>query len=158
MYLLSVWESPADFSGGQENGNSANGLHLQAEGGSAKDGTTKGSQHVSPKADKDGSTKGSAEADKDGSTRAGNKEGSTRGAKEGSTRSGKALSQTRKSVNLDSKGPLPKLFWLSEKPVCSFYGHTGDVLDLSWSQTKVHSDKLAAFGLCSEWLFIYATC
>lgn len=90
--------------------------------------------------DKEGSTKGSkdgsSEVDKDGSARGG-KEGSTRGGKEGSTRSGKTLSQTRKSSNLDSKAPLPKLFWLSEKPVCSFYGHTGDVLDLSWSQTKV---------------------
>lgn len=129
----------ADLSGGQENGNSANGLHLQGDGGSAKDSNVK----ASPKGEKEGSTKGgkdgSTEVDKDGSTR-GAKEGSTRGAKEGSTRGGRSSSQ-KKPSNLESKGPLPKLFWLSEKPVRSFYGHTGDILDLSWSHSKVHSDE-----------------
>ena len=127
------------MSGGQENGNSANGLNLQGDGGSAKESNVK----ASPKGEKEGSTKcgkdGSAEVDKDGSTR-GAKEGSTRGAKEGSTRGGKASSHNRKSSNLESKDHLPKLFWLSERPVCSFYGHTGDILDLSWSHSKVHSD------------------
>jgi hypothetical protein len=127
------------LSGGQENGNSANGLHLQGDGGSAKDSNVK----ASPKGEKEGNTKGTAQADKDGSTR---------GAKDGSTRDrGKASVQNKKPNNLESKGPLPKLFWLSEKPVRSFCGHTGDILDLSWSNSKVHSDKrnqgiLAHFG------------
>ncbi|KAG9452680.1 hypothetical protein H6P81_005584 [Aristolochia fimbriata] len=30
----------------------------------------------------------------------------------------------------------PTVFQLSEKPVHEFYGHSGDVLDLSWSKTK----------------------
>jgi len=144
--VLRVREFSADFSGGQENGNSADGLHLRGDVGSAKDGNVRASQHGIPKEEKEGSTKGSkdgsTEVDKDGSTR-GAKEGSTRSAKEGSTRGGKALSQSRKSNHLGSKGPLPKLFWLSVKPVRSFYGHTGDVLDLSWSQTKVLSDILS---------------
>ncbi|KAG0631305.1 hypothetical protein M758_1G242300 [Ceratodon purpureus] len=148
--VVHVWEvldhpsfSELDLSGGQENGNSANGLHLQGDGGSAKDSNVK----ASPKGEKEGSTKGvkdrSSEADKDGSTRCakegstrGAKEGSTRGAKEGSTRGGKPLSQ-KKPSNPESKGPLPKLFWLSEKPVRSFHGHTGDILDLSWSHSKL---------------------
>lgn len=136
----------ADLSGGQENSNSANGPHLQGDAGSAKESNVK----ASPSGEKEGSTKGgkdgSTEVDKDGSTR-GAKEGSTRGVKDWSTRGGKASLQHRKSINTDSKGPVPKLFWLSEKPVRSFYGHTGDILDLSWSHSKVASDKINKFWL-----------
>ena len=63
---------------------------------------------------------------------------STKAGQEGSTKGGKATGFCRrKSSNHDIKGPAPKLFWLSEKPMCSFRGHTEDILDLSWSRTQV---------------------
>ncbi len=54
------------------------------------------------------------------------------GCKPGKTSSGK-----RRSGDLSNKVPHPKLFWLSNKAMCSFRGHTEDVLDLSWSRTQV---------------------
>ncbi|CAK9863101.1 unnamed protein product [Sphagnum jensenii] len=53
------------------------------------------------------------------------------GYKPGKTSSGK-----RRSGDLSNKVPYPKLFWLSNKAMCSFRGHTEDVLDLSWSRTQ----------------------
>lgn len=109
--------SGADTWGGFDNGNAIAGLQHQG----------------STRADKEGSVKGRHE----GSTKGGDKDGSTRGERDGSTKGGKSTTQRRKSGNLDSKVPVPKLFWLSEKPKRSFRGHTGDVLDVSWSESKV---------------------
>ncbi|KAK1289068.1 hypothetical protein QJS10_CPB18g01466 [Acorus calamus] len=44
-------------------------------------------------------------------------------------------SNHRKSVSLDQIAVPEHVFALSEKPVCSFSGHFGDVLDLSWSKS-----------------------
>lgn len=109
--------SGADTWGGFDNGNSIPGLQHQG----------------STRADKEGSVKGRHE----GSTKGGDKDGSTRVERDGSTKGGKPTTQRRKSGHLDSKVPVPKLFWLSEKPKRSFRGHTGDVLDVSWSESKV---------------------
>uniref|UniRef100_A0A7I3ZZ81 Uncharacterized protein n=1 Tax=Physcomitrium patens TaxID=3218 RepID=A0A7I3ZZ81_PHYPA len=176
--VIQVWEVvdhpsvlESDISGGQENGDFDNGVHLQVNGGSVKNGSVKVGQHYSSKADKEGSTKGgkieNTEVEKDGNTKF-SKDSSTRSAKEGSTKGGKiehtevdkdgntkflkecstrgAKEGSTKGVKSPwqdlklghpHKGHLPKLFWLSEKPVCSFHGHTGDILDLSWSQSKL---------------------
>ncbi|BBN17797.1 hypothetical protein Mp_7g16950 [Marchantia polymorpha subsp. ruderalis] len=48
----------------------------------------------------------------------------------------KASVSKKKAAQGSSPTKMPKLFWLSEKPVCSFKGHTEDVLDLSWSQQQ----------------------
>uniref|UniRef100_A0A7I4F1N6 WD repeat-containing protein 44 n=1 Tax=Physcomitrium patens TaxID=3218 RepID=A0A7I4F1N6_PHYPA len=69
------------------------------------------------------------------SAKAGQDRNTTKNDNEGSTKCGKGTSRKQKSTNL-SKGPVPKLFWLSEKPMCSFKGHTEDILDLSWSQSQ----------------------
>jgi hypothetical protein len=50
---------------------------------------------------------------------------------------GKVSSVKRKSADLNNKGPNAKLFWLSNKAMRSFCGHTAGVLDLSWSHTQV---------------------
>ncbi|CAM6121484.1 unnamed protein product [Calypogeia fissa] len=42
----------------------------------------------------------------------------------------------KSSAKKSSSAKLPKLFWLSEIAICSFKGHTEDVLDLSWSRTE----------------------
>lgn len=81
---------------------------------------------------RDGSIKG----DNDGSVKAGQDRSMTKIDKEGSTKSGKGTPRKQNSSN-HSKSPVPKLFWLSEKPMCSFRGHTEDVLDLSWSPSQV---------------------
>ncbi len=52
-------------------------------------------------------------------------------------KSGKVSSVKRKSADLNNKGPHAKLFWLSNKAMRSFRGHTAGVLDLSWSHTQV---------------------
>jgi hypothetical protein len=59
-----------------------------------------------------------------------------RSTKKEGTKSGKGTPRKHKSSN-QNKGPVPKLFWLSEKPMCSFRGHTEDILDLSWSRSQV---------------------
>lgn len=69
------------------------------------------------------------------SRKAGQDSSSTRPGQEGSTKGGKATGFCRRKSSI--KGPVPKLFWLSEKPMCSFRGHTEDILDLSWSRTQV---------------------
>ncbi|CAM6016072.1 unnamed protein product [Sphagnum balticum] len=50
---------------------------------------------------------------------------------------GKVSSVKRKSADPNNKGPHAKLFWLSNKAMRSFCGHTAGVLDLSWSHTQV---------------------
>jgi hypothetical protein len=52
-------------------------------------------------------------------------------------KSGKVSSVKRKSADLNNKGPNAKFFWLSNKAMRSFRGHTAGVLDLSWSHTQV---------------------
>ncbi|CAK9212794.1 unnamed protein product [Sphagnum troendelagicum] len=52
-------------------------------------------------------------------------------------KSGKVSSVKRKSADLNNKGPHAKFFWLSNKAMRSFRGHTAGVLDLSWSHTQV---------------------
>eukprot|EP00252_Welwitschia_mirabilis_P005887 TRINITY_DN16480_c0_g1_i2.p1 TRINITY_DN16480_c0_g1~~TRINITY_DN16480_c0_g1_i2.p1 ORF type:complete len:983 (+),score=173.51 TRINITY_DN16480_c0_g1_i2:356-3304(+) len=47
------------------------------------------------------------------------------------------LAGGRKSTNLESIMLPENLFLLSEKPHCSFHGHTDDVLDLSWSKSRL---------------------
>jgi hypothetical protein len=79
---------------------------------------------------------GSFKADNDGSVKGGQDRGMGKVDKEGSTKSGKGTPRKHKSSN-QNKGPVPKLFWLSEKPMCSFRGHTEDILDLSWSRSQV---------------------
>ncbi|KAL2614095.1 hypothetical protein R1flu_025787 [Riccia fluitans] len=49
---------------------------------------------------------------------------------------GSAKTSKKKSASGSSPAKMPKLFWLSENAVCSFKGHTGDVLDLSWSDKQ----------------------
>ncbi|KAF4367131.1 hypothetical protein F8388_006439 [Cannabis sativa] len=44
---------------------------------------------------------------------------------------------SRKSLSLDHMFVPETVFALSEKPVCSFQGHLNDVLDLSWSKSKL---------------------
>lgn len=128
---------PADSSHGQEKGNFGND-------GLGKDSSVR----TSSKSDKEGSTKDdkaeSIKVDENGCTKSA-KEGTTKGAKEASLRGGKTSSQPTKAGHSD-KDPLPNLFWLSEKPMCSFQGHTGDILDLSWSQSKVY------FGIPSSFV------
>ncbi|KAK1266290.1 hypothetical protein QJS04_geneDACA000522 [Acorus gramineus] len=53
-------------------------------------------------------------------------------------------SNHRKSVSLDQIAVPEHVFALSEKPVCSFSGHFGDVLDLSWvgSLANISSDLI----------------
>jgi WD repeat-containing protein 44 len=43
----------------------------------------------------------------------------------------------RKSASLDHIMVPEHVFALSEKPICSFRGHSDDVLDLSWSKSQV---------------------
>ncbi|KAJ9563254.1 LOW QUALITY PROTEIN: hypothetical protein OSB04_008414 [Centaurea solstitialis] len=50
------------------------------------------------------------------------------------------LSISRKSISLDQILVPDTMFALSEKPVCSFYGHLDDVLDLSWSKSQGNND------------------
>uniref|UniRef100_A0A7N0SW58 WD repeat-containing protein 44 n=1 Tax=Kalanchoe fedtschenkoi TaxID=63787 RepID=A0A7N0SW58_KALFE len=45
-------------------------------------------------------------------------------------------SLTRKSLCLDNVYVPETVFALSDKPYCSFQGHTDDVLDLSWSKSQ----------------------
>lgn len=44
----------------------------------------------------------------------------------------------RKSASLDHIMVPEHVFALSEKPICSFRGHSDDVLDLSWSKSQVN--------------------
>lgn len=44
---------------------------------------------------------------------------------------------SRKSVSLDHIVVPETVFGLSEKPICSFQGHSDDVLDLSWSKSEL---------------------
>jgi len=44
---------------------------------------------------------------------------------------------SRKSISLDHILVPETVFGLSEKPMCSFQGHSDDVLDLSWSKSQV---------------------
>ncbi|KNA09591.1 hypothetical protein SOVF_152250 [Spinacia oleracea] len=44
---------------------------------------------------------------------------------------------SRKSVSLDHIKVPETVFGLSEKPICSFQGHSDDVLDLSWSKSQL---------------------
>ncbi|XP_010675627.2 uncharacterized protein LOC104891615 isoform X2 [Beta vulgaris subsp. vulgaris] len=44
---------------------------------------------------------------------------------------------SRKSVSLDHIKIPETVFGLSEKPICSFQGHSDDVLDLSWSKSQL---------------------
>ncbi|WOK94840.1 hypothetical protein Cni_G03545 [Canna indica] len=46
------------------------------------------------------------------------------------------VSNSRKSVSSDHLMVPEHIFALSEKPICSFKGHTEDVLDLSWSKSQ----------------------
>ncbi|KAM0063339.1 putative transcription factor WD40-like family [Helianthus debilis subsp. tardiflorus] len=46
------------------------------------------------------------------------------------------LSISRKSISLDPIVVPDTVFALSEKPICSFNGHSEDVLDLSWSKSQ----------------------
>ncbi|KAL9236399.1 hypothetical protein vseg_011076 [Gypsophila vaccaria] len=46
-------------------------------------------------------------------------------------------SLSRKSVSLEHLLIPETVFGLSEKPICSFRGHSDDVLDLSWSQSQL---------------------
>lgn len=78
----------------------------------------------------------SIKGDNDGSVKAGQDRSMSKVDKEGSIKSGKGMPRKQKSSN-HNKGPVPKLFWLSEKPMCSFWGHTEDILDLSWSRSQV---------------------
>ncbi|KAG0504497.1 hypothetical protein KC19_N027300 [Ceratodon purpureus] len=78
---------------------------------------------------------GSFKCDNDGSVKGGQDRSMAKVDKEGSTKSGKGTPRKQKSSN-QNKGPVPKLFWLSEKPMCSFRGHTEDILDLSWSRSQ----------------------
>ncbi|KAL3699001.1 hypothetical protein R1sor_017023 [Riccia sorocarpa] len=49
---------------------------------------------------------------------------------------GSVKTSRKKSISGNSPAKLPKLFWLSEKAICTFKGHTEDVLDLSWSDKQ----------------------
>ncbi|KAJ6838286.1 WD repeat-containing protein 44-like [Iris pallida] len=46
------------------------------------------------------------------------------------------VSNSRKSVSSDHVLVPDQLFALAENPVCSFWGHLDDVLDLSWSKSQ----------------------
>ncbi|KAJ0733658.1 putative transcription factor WD40-like family [Helianthus annuus] len=46
------------------------------------------------------------------------------------------LSISRKSISMDPIVVPDTVFALSEKPICSFNGHSEDVLDLSWSKSQ----------------------
>ena len=46
-------------------------------------------------------------------------------------------SVSRKSLSLDRIVVPDTVFALSDKPICSFQGHSDDVLDLSWSKSQV---------------------
>lgn len=46
-------------------------------------------------------------------------------------------SRSRKSISLDHILVPETVFGISEKPICSFQGHSDDVLDLSWSKSQL---------------------
>nr|XP_024371387.1 uncharacterized protein LOC112280292 isoform X1 [Physcomitrium patens] len=78
---------------------------------------------------------GSVKANNDGSVKAGRCKSFTKWDIKGNSRSGNGTPQKQRSSNY-SETQTPNLLWLSEKPTCSFRGHTDDILDLSWSQSQ----------------------
>lgn len=102
----------------------------------------------------------SVKGDNDGSIKAGQDRIMSKIDKEGSIKSGRGTLRKLKSSN-QSKGPVPKLFWLSEKPICSFKGHTEDILDLSWSRSQVlvfHFHFYFVTYFCKRQLVYLLTC
>ncbi|KAH9627323.1 hypothetical protein KSS87_011553 [Heliosperma pusillum] len=59
---------------------------------------------------------------------------------------------SRKSVSLEHILVPESVFGLSEKPICSFQGHSDDVLDLSWSKSQVPYCGLK-LSYCTKLLF-----